>query len=198
MNQPQQPQQPKPPEGVVLTFVGPIAGEAAMQLRRACSLVVNDKVPRLKILFQSSGGGIDEGFTTYNFLRALPLELTIHAIGAVESIANIVFLAGAKRTASPHSHFMFHSFTWGFMTQHYESRQIADSQELLTHARSKFVRIFEERTNVTDQYLQDLKAFEKVAIIKPSLALEKGIVHEVAEASIPANWAAYNIDFKAG
>lgn len=197
MQNPPQPQQPpKPPPGVVLTFVGPIGGDATMQLRRACSLVVNDKVPRLKIFFQSNGGGIDEGFTTYSFLRALPLELTMHAIGAVESIANLVFLAGSKRLASPYSHFMFHSFTWGYLAQHYEAKQIGDSQDLLRNSQAKFVRLFEERTKITNQYFQEVKAFDKVTIVEPSLALEKGIIHQIAEATIPENWSAYNIDFK--
>src|SRR6266849_11182023 len=107
MQQPVQPQMPQrpPPAGVVFTFVGPINMDSSMALRRACSLAINERHKRITILFASDGGPIDEGFAFYGFLRALPVELTMHAIGAVESIANIPFLAGQKRLAAPHAHF---------------------------------------------------------------------------------------------
>ena len=41
-----------------------------------------------------------EGVAIYTTLRALPLDLTTHNIGNVDSIGNIIFLAGARRYAS--------------------------------------------------------------------------------------------------
>jgi ATP-dependent protease ClpP protease subunit len=193
--QPQVPQRPRP-AGVVFTFVGPINMDASMALRRACSLALNDKHTKIKILFASNGGAIDEGFALYGFLRALPVELTMHAIGAVESVANIVFLAGQKRLAAAHAHFMLHSISWGFNAQHYETRQVSNIQELIEQGESRYVHIFESRTRIKNQDLQDLKVFEKVVLLKPDAAREKGIIEEVAEATIPADWEAYSIDFK--
>ena len=48
------------------------------------------------------------GMNLYNVLRALPIKLTVHNVGNVDSIGNAVFLAGSPRYACPHSTFMFH------------------------------------------------------------------------------------------
>src|SRR5882672_3321203 len=101
---------PQQPKGLALTFVGPINPPATVRFRNACSAAVNDKVTHLNILFSSTGGSLDEGFSLYGFLRALPVELTMHAIGSVESIANVIFLAADKRLATAESHFMFHPY----------------------------------------------------------------------------------------
>ena len=69
---------------------------------------VNKGTEALYLLFSSSGGGVDQGITIYNLLRGLPVPLTIHNVGSVNSIANVIFLAGKKRIACQHSTFMFH------------------------------------------------------------------------------------------
>jgi ATP-dependent protease ClpP protease subunit len=38
------------------------------------------------------------GLTTYNFLRAMPFTLINHNIGNVDSIGNVILLAGQERT----------------------------------------------------------------------------------------------------
>ena len=45
------------------------------------------------------------GMNLYNFLRGLPIRLTTHNVGNVDSIGNAVFLAGEHRYACPHSPF---------------------------------------------------------------------------------------------
>ncbi len=49
-----------------------------------------------------------KALTIYNTLIALPIHLTVYNVGSVNSIGNVVFLAGRKRYACPGSTFMFH------------------------------------------------------------------------------------------
>lgn len=158
-------------------------------------MAVNQKVQKLKILFASNGGSIDDGFALYGFLRALPVELTIHAIGAVESIATIIFLAADKRLATPQAHFMIHGFTWPFVAQSYEQRQIEDALESLDNSLAKYIQVLEERTLLTKQALDQLNAFKKINILTPALAKEKGVVQDVTDATMPAGWIVYNVEF---
>jgi len=188
-------QQSQPPKGLVLTFVGPIQPAATKNLRKACCMAINQKAKKLTILFSSLGGSIDDGFALYGFLRALPVELTIHAIGSVESIATVVFLAADKRLATPQAHFMIHGFTWPFVAQPYEQRQIEDTQESLKHSLAKYTKVLEERTLLTQQALDQLNAFKKINILTPAFAKEKGIIQQIADATIPAGWITYNVDF---
>jgi ATP-dependent Clp protease, protease subunit len=51
----------------------------------------------LSIHISSDGGSNDEGFTAYNFLRTLPIPVTMHCVGNVESMALLMYLAGEKR-----------------------------------------------------------------------------------------------------
>jgi hypothetical protein len=59
-------------------------------------------------MLSTQGGSVMHGMNLYNLLRALPIELTIHNVGNVDSIGNVVFFAGSKRFAYAHSTFMFH------------------------------------------------------------------------------------------
>src|SRR5437763_1170116 len=102
-----------PPRPVSLVFVGPIQNPAVKNLRNACCGLVSNGTKEIQILFSSTGGAVDEGFALYNFLRALPVKLTMHAIGYVDSMAMTVFLAGEKRYCTPDSTFLFHDFSWG-------------------------------------------------------------------------------------
>ena len=46
----------------------------------------------------------------YNYLQALQggLKVTMHNIGNIDSIANVIFLSGGQRFASPNASFHFH------------------------------------------------------------------------------------------
>lgn len=50
----------------------------------------------LYFLFSTVGGNVDNGITLYNILRGLPIEITMHNSGSVNSIGNVIFLAGKK------------------------------------------------------------------------------------------------------
>ena len=56
------------------------------------------------------GGDVMSGLTIYNFLRALPVPITMHNIGNVNSIGNAIFVSADAnhRLACAHSTFMFH------------------------------------------------------------------------------------------
>jgi ATP-dependent protease ClpP protease subunit len=68
----------------------------------------NQGVRQVYILLSTPGGNVIHGLNLYNVIRAMPLELTMHNVGNVDSIGNAIFLAGKRRFACPHSTFMFH------------------------------------------------------------------------------------------
>lgn len=71
-------------------------------------LIGNEKPDRIIFLISSRGGEVDAGISLYNFLKALPVQVYMHNVGSIDSIANVVFCAGEKRYAAPHSTFLFH------------------------------------------------------------------------------------------
>jgi hypothetical protein len=55
------------------------------------------------LLLSTPSGRVDIGLMVYNMLRALPIKVITYNVGTVNSIGNLVFLAGAERYAAPTS-----------------------------------------------------------------------------------------------
>lgn len=70
----------------------------------------------LYMLFSSNGGDVNAGFVLYNFLLSLrgKIKTTIHNIGNVDSIANVIFMSAERRLASPSASFLFHGISMNF------------------------------------------------------------------------------------
>src|SRR4051812_32058255 len=80
---------------------------------------INQYAPaEVYFLISSGGGDVDSGFTLYNFLVSLRgrIKVTMHNIGQIDSIANVVFLAGQDRFAAPNSSFLFHGILMNVST----------------------------------------------------------------------------------
>ncbi|MGO8698609.1 MAG: ATP-dependent Clp protease proteolytic subunit [Limisphaerales bacterium] len=181
---------------VNLVFVGPIQNPAVKNLRNVCCNTITTGTREIQILFSSGGGAVDEGFALYTFLRALPVKLTMHAIGNVDSIALVVFLAGEHRFCSPNATFLFHDFAWGTNGAINQTRsQWADVHALLERMKTQSQDLLKLRTALTDEDLQVLELYDKSRIQSASFAKEKGIVQEIKDVSIPAGSIIANIDF---
>ena len=178
-----------------LSFAGPIQYPATKNFRNACCAVVTEGVTDLRLLFASSGGSVEDGIALYHFLRALPVKLTIHSVGSVDSIAIAVFLAGEHRLCCEHSTFLFHDFTWNTAAQTVTRLQIAEQYISLQSGRRRMRELLKLRTNLTDPDLDALKFFEEPMVKTAGFAKEKGIVHEIAEAAVQPGTRLANIDY---
>src|SRR5690348_15092335 len=97
-----------PLERIYLVFTLGITPQTVQKLLTECAAWANQGAKEIYLMFASLGGNVPAGIAAYSALRALPVKLITHNIGNVDSIANIIFLAGEERLAVPHSTFMFH------------------------------------------------------------------------------------------
>src|SRR5688572_11202486 len=97
-----------PPETVYVSFIAEINQTTTESLLGLCAKLGNSGVKRVYLLLSSPGGAVSAGIAAYNLLRAMPFHLVTHNVGSVNSIANVIFLAGEERYASPSATFMFH------------------------------------------------------------------------------------------
>jgi ATP-dependent protease ClpP protease subunit len=186
---------PPKPTNATLVYVGQIQNPGIKNLRTACCGAVSQGIKDLQILFASSGGNVDEGLALYTFLRSLPVELTIHSIGNVDSVALIVFLAGKNRFCSQTSTFWFHDFSWGFGAPINQSRaQWVELGGLLTRMKFQSQEILKLRTAFTEEDFKLLQLYDKSEFQNASFAKEKGIVHEIKDVVIPAGGILMNIE----
>jgi ATP-dependent Clp protease protease subunit len=189
-------QQPQPAKPWSLTFVGPIQNPASKNLRNACCNALNQGTKELQILFSSIGGAVDEGLALYNFLRALPLKLTMHAIGRVDSMGLPVFLAGEQRFCSPETTFLFHDVGWGSPGAIAQSRsQWAALHLSLDRDILRIQELLKLRTTFTQEDFERLQLYDKTTIQDARFAKEKGIVHEIKQPCILAGSFFGNIEF---
>jgi ATP-dependent Clp protease, protease subunit len=154
-------------------------------LMTICSeIIVKNKPDVLYFLFASGGGLVNAGVALHNFLRSLPAEIVMHNTGAIDSIATLVFLAGKKRYAAPHSSFLFHGITSDFTTPVSLTRsQLTENLSTLKLAESKIADIYVERSKLT---LAEVDALFVQGDNKDlTFALDKGIIQKIRIPSIP-------------
>ena len=172
-------------ETVYLTFHDNISVDSAKRFIDFCTKVNQQYQPQnLYFLFSSGGGAVDSGVTMYNFLLSLPQKVIMHNVGTIDSIANAVFLAGAERYASPTSAFLLHGINWNFpqpTTLTYS--QIMEIVSRFDAAEQLTAQIIADRCSLTSDEVRQL--FRQGESKTPAFALEKGIISEIRNISVP-------------
>lgn len=174
-----------PKKVIYINYCDSINETKVKAIMAALSEIINNEKPdTIYFLFSSSGGQVEPGIALYNFLRALPVELVMHNTGSIDSIANIIFLAGSIRYAAVHSSFLFHGITWSFAANAAVSHcQMSEILSSMDSSEAKIAGIIAERTNLT---AEDVKSFFAQGESKDSqFALSKGIVTKVVNPEIP-------------
>lgn len=168
-----------------LTFVGGMQRAQGNNLRVALCEMVNGGAKKITILFSSDGGSPNEAIPLFSFLRALPVEITMHAIGPVDSLAIPVFLAGKKRFASKNATFLFHQYNWSYgQPQTDQQSLLRERLAILDSSMNWTVGIVKERTKITDADIESLKLFDHPMILTSARAAELGLVEQVLEPTI--------------
>jgi ATP-dependent protease ClpP protease subunit len=142
------------------------------------------KTPELCLTLSTPGGQVASGITIYNFLISLPIEVTTHNIGNIDSIGNAIFLAGKNRFACKHSTFMFHDVGFDVQNQRLEEKNLRESLDSLLADQKRIGDIISDRTKITPDKAGEL--FREARTKNSDEALEAGIIHEIRELQIPA------------
>ena len=161
--------------------INPHTTEALIAALGACH---NEGASAIYLLLSTPGGHVMNGMTLYNFMRSLPIPVTTHNMGNVDSIGNAVFLGGATRYASPHSTFMFHGV--GFNTDaktRLEEKFLRERLDGLL-ADQKRIGAILDRTSLSTDKIKSL--FGEAQTKDADFAASVGIVDEIREAQIPA------------
>jgi len=168
-----------------INFFDHIDPKNASHLMAVCTEILEKHLPdELYFLFASTGGHVNSGIVLYNFLRSLPVRVTMHNMGVIDSIANIVFAAGATRFAAPHSRFLFHGVVMN-ISQAVEVTypKLSELKNTLESDQTKMVEILKERTNLLEKEI--LHFFNEGSAKNAEFARVKGIVHDVLLPEIP-------------
>lgn len=132
------------------------------------------------ILLATGGGSALNGLPAYNYLKGLPINLTIHNCGHVDSMGVVLFCAGQKRVACSQSSFLLHKQR--FDSQGHEGMTELEVREALADMKSndkKYLEVLSQTTGRSQSELKKLMSMPRV--LSPEQALEIGLVHEIKE-----------------
>jgi ATP-dependent Clp protease protease subunit len=181
---------PLPPPIQYLGFAGVIDPSTVTRIAAAFSTVVNQRVPKIYLCLNSPGGLVGDGIYLYNYLRGLPVSITIHNIGTVSSIAVAIFCAANTRLCSAHGIFLIHPTTVndpGFRNA--EQLKTGVTSALADDKRTE--NILRERTSMPDQLLRKRRIGD--VWITPQIALQHGLVDRIEEFVLPPGQNIYQI-----
>ncbi|HGJ5856558.1 ATP-dependent Clp protease proteolytic subunit [Arsenophonus nasoniae] len=163
-------------------FLCPVMPNTVNQLQERCFSAIANGATQINLHMSSSGGDITSGFTGYNFLKTLPIPVTTFNISNIDSIANVIFLAGSERNANNRARFLLHPFQWGLggiqTVDHERMREWVSS---LDHDLERFIDIF--KSEVGDHDWREMIKSSK--IINPADALSYGIINHINDALVP-------------
>lgn len=162
--------------------ITPITTETLIATLANC---VNAGASEIYLALSTPGGSVMNGMNLYNFMRGLPIKITTHNVGNVNSIGQVVFLAGEERYAAPHSTFMFHGV--GFDVERgarFEERILRERTQSILADQARIGAIIEERTNLDSRQVK--KLFLEAQTKDTNYALSVGIVNQVLDFKIPA------------
>jgi ATP-dependent Clp protease protease subunit len=174
-----------PGKTIYINFFEEINPQRVFQFINFCTQIFQQHRPDiLQINIASPGGSVAVGMILHNYLKSLPCKLVMHNIGAVDSIATIIFLAGEERYANPNSSFLFHGIVTNFAAQTSMTMfQLKERLSGLEVDQNKISNTITELTKISKPELDNL--FLQGEVKSPDFALEKGFIHEIKEMKLP-------------
>jgi ATP-dependent protease ClpP protease subunit len=161
--------------------INPHTTETLLAVMAKCA---EDGFQDVSLLLSTPGGAVMNGMNLYYVLRGMPFRLTTHNVGNVDSIGNVVFLAGEPRYAAPHSTFMFHGVGFDISGgERLEEKGLRERLDGILADQKRMGAIIEERTNLTAEAVEEL--FRQAQTKDATFAAGTGIVDEIRDVEIP-------------
>jgi ATP-dependent protease ClpP protease subunit len=132
----------------------------------------------------SNGGDVDSGFVLYNFLVSLQskMKITMHNTGTIDSIANVIFMAGQNRYAASNASFLFHGVSMNFNGGQNRTA-LKEALSRLEGMENRIAQTVSKHSKLTETELTSL--FQQGEGKDVNFALNKEIIHEIKLPSVP-------------
>ena len=103
-----------PTQPTVIKFFAPVIDVSINALMNAIDQKMKTGQRSFIILISSPGGSVFHGLSAYNYLKGLPVEITTHNFGSVDSIGVVLYCGGTKRLSVPQARFLLHGVSQNF------------------------------------------------------------------------------------
>lgn len=180
---------------IFVSFTAEINQHTAEALMGVLAEKINNGCKDFYILFSTPGGNVANGVTLYNYLRSIPAKVTMHNIGIVDSIGNLVFLAGELRYAVPNSSFLFHGVGFDVnQSTRFEEKQLKERLKNIERDQKLISDIISERTKLSVEEVR--KMFLEAVTKTPEEAKDVGIIEDTQLVKIPKGAQIFQFTFQ--
>ena len=177
-----------------LSFSAEVNPSTTENLISATSQLCNQGASEIHLLFSTPGGSVMHGIALYNVLRALPAKLVTHNTGNVDSIGNVVFLAGADRRACPNSTFMFHGVGFDVVNAvRLIDQNLREYLDSITADHRRIGAVIGEHTSLKE--LEVVELFKEARTKDATWAQGVGMVHTICEPKVPQGVPIHSLVF---
>jgi len=185
---------PKGSPVVYVSFSAEIRQPATESLIAALANCANAQVKQVYLLFSTVGGQVINGFNLYNIMKGMPFELITHNVSSVNSVGNVVFLAGSKRYATPNSTFMFHGVGFDTHNQRFEEKDLQEKLSSLQNDQKRIGNIIAQHTSITEDEIEE---FFRTGQTKDAIfARDKGIIDEIQDVNLSPDYPIISLVFQ--
>ncbi len=171
-------------EQLYISFLAGINQHTTDKLIAVMADMANKGKRKIYLMLNTSGGSVAHGMSLYNILKGLPITLTTHNVGSVDSIGNIVFLAGEKRYACPSSTFMFHGVTVDVPSNTLGGKILQENLNTVLIGQKRMGQIIADHTDLNTEKIASL--FNEQQIKDADFAHNNGFIHEIRDVNIPS------------
>jgi len=165
-------------ETVYIKFFASVNGNSANALMDSIDQQIAKDKKKIILLISTTGGSVFHGISLYNYLKGIPIEIETHNFGSVNSIGNVIFLAGTKRFSVPDARFLMHPVSMKVhQNRSLEEKQLDERLKKLKIDNHNIAKIIgKESSKTTDEVLS---AMQDRTTLSPEEAKEYGLVHEI-------------------
>ena len=162
---------------VVIKFFAPVIDVTINALMDAIDRNLKKGVTEFILLISSPGGSVFHGLSAYNYLKGLPVSITTHNFGSVDSMGIVLFCGGSRRFSVPQARFLLHAVSAGFKNERLEEKQL---EERLKGLKIDIENIAKVIAANTGRSVPDItNAMLERTTLNPEEAKAWGLVHEI-------------------
>ena len=166
-----------------IVFTADVQTVQAAKLREAITKSSNAGHD-IYLIMSSGGGNVFEGLSLASFMKALPVGITTHNIGQIDSIANVIFAAGTHRYANANASFLFHGVSLHYERQDFIESQLEEQYKGVKRLRENIAAAYAAYTGMSIADAEVLMV-SGATILPAAEALGKAIINEIRDARIP-------------
>jgi ATP-dependent Clp protease protease subunit len=184
-----------PNQQTVIKFFAPIIDATINALMNAIDQKMKQGQRSFIILVSSPGGSVFHGLSAYNYLKGLPVEITTHNFGSVDSIGVILYCGGKNRLSVPQARFLLHGVSANFpQGTSLEEKQLEERLKGLKIDIENIAKVIAANTGKSTKEV--MKAMLDRTTLNPDEAKAWGLVHEIKAELFPAGAEVISIQYQ--